>query len=136
MRITEIASAPARICQAPCGFPVRHPISMNDFFAFSGEPFMRLQPKHLNFSVACLALLALPAAQALPMQDVGTSAGPQCVGLDINNSGHVVGACAESDGSSAGFVSLAPGSAADLARLSPGRDRKSTRLNSSHSQIS
>ncbi|KZK32216.1 HAF family protein [Delftia sp. GW456-R20] len=83
---------------------------------------MRLQPKHLNFSVACLALLALPAAQALPMQDVGTSAGPQCVGLDINNSGHVVGACAESDGSSAGFVSLAPGSAADLVRLSPGRN--------------
>lgn len=81
---------------------------------------MRLQPKHLNFSAACLALLALPAAQALPMQDVGTSAGPQCVGLDINNSGHVVGACAESDGSSAGFVSLAPGSAADLVRLSPG----------------
>lgn len=83
---------------------------------------MHFQAKHLHLSAAWLALLALPAAQALPMQDVGTAAGPQCAGIGINNSGHVVGACAESDGSSAGFVSLAPGSAADLARLSAGRN--------------
>src|SRR2546427_3485502 len=74
-------------------------------------------------------MLASSMAQAGPMQDIGTASGPQCAGLDVNNSGYVVGACAEANGSASGFVALAPGSAVDL-------DRKSTRLNSSHSQIS
>src|SRR5256885_11927277 len=78
-------------------------------------------------------MLASSMAQAGPMQDIGTASGPQCAGLDVNNSGYVVGACAEANGSASGFVALAPGSAVDLAHLV---DRKSTRLNSSHLVIS
>ena len=42
-------------------------------------------------------MLASSMAQAGPMQDIGTASGPQCAGLDVNNSGYVVGACAEAD---------------------------------------
>src|SRR5256885_6510672 len=67
-------------------------------------------------------MLASSMAQAGPMQDIGTASGPQCAGLDVNNSGYVVGACAEANGSASGFVALAPGSAVDLAHLVDGRN--------------
>ena len=67
-------------------------------------------------------LLALPSAQAGPMQDIGTSSGPQCTGIDVNNSGYVVGACVESNGSASGFVAQTPGGGVDLAHLVAGRN--------------
>jgi hypothetical protein len=66
-------------------------------------------------------MIAAPVVQAGPMQDIGAASGPQCAGLDVNNSGYVVGACAETNGSASGFVALAPGSAVDLAHLVDGR---------------
>lgn len=67
-------------------------------------------------------LLTIPVAQAGPMQDIGASSGPQCVGLNVNDSGYVVGICSESNGSASGFVAQAAGNAVDLAHLVAGRN--------------
>lgn len=72
--------------------------------------------------LAAAPLLVTGLAQAGPMQDIGTGSGPQCSGYDINNSGTVVGGCAEPDGSVAGFVALAPGNSVQLARLTSSRN--------------
>ncbi|WP_431513901.1 HAF repeat-containing protein [Variovorax sp. DAIF25] len=71
--------------------------------------------------MAASPLLVGSLAQAGPMQDIGISSGPQCAGTSVNNSGHVVGACAEADGMASGFVALAPGGAVDLGHLMGGR---------------
>ncbi len=83
----------------------------------------------MTASVSCFSLvisgsllLAIPVAQAGPMQDIGASSGPQCVGIDVNNSGYVVGACVESNGSASGFVAQTPGGGVDLAHLVAGRN--------------
>lgn len=83
----------------------------------------------MTASVSCFSLvisgsllLAIPVAQAGPMQDIGASSGPQCVGLNVNDSGYVVGICSESNGSASGFVAQAAGNAVDLAHLVAGRN--------------
>ena len=70
--------------------------------------------------------LAAFSAMAGPMQDIGTSVGPQCVGISVNTSGHVVGACAKPDGSAVGFVALTPGTAVELGRLATARSCAAT----------
>jgi probable HAF family extracellular repeat protein len=55
------------------------------------------------------------------MQDIGTSAGPQCSSADANNSGQVVGTCVESSGSTTGFFAPSPGSAVTLTELTNSR---------------
>ena len=61
------------------------------------SPFVSFRRMCMTTSVSCFPwilsgtlLLALPSAQAGPMQDIGTSSGPQCTGIDVNNSGYVV----------------------------------------------
>ena len=83
----------------------------------------------MTASVSCFSLiisgsllLTIPVAQAGPMQDIGASSGPQCVGLNVNDSGYVVGICSESNGSASGFVAQAAGNAVDLAHLVAGRN--------------
>lgn len=76
--------------------------------------------------VATSPLLAAFYAMAGPMQDIGTSVGPQCVGISVNTSGHVVGACAKPDGSAVGFVALTPGTAVELGRLATARSCAAT----------
>ena len=85
----------------------------------------------MTASVSCFSLiisgsllLTIPVAQAGPMQDIGASSGPQCVGLNVNDSGYVVGICSESNGSASGFVAQAAGNAVDLAHLVAGRKRQ------------
>lgn len=83
---------------------------------------MTVQAMLPRLLLAAGPLLACAAAQAGPMQDIGTASAPQCAGLDVNDNGYVVGGCAEADGSTAGFVALAPGGAVDLARLPSARN--------------
>lgn len=89
-------------------------------------PALLSRPSHLSrlphLLLTAGPLLACGLAQAGPMQDIGNNSGPQCAGMDVNNSGYVVGACAEPDGSASGFVAQTPGNALELARLATARN--------------